>query len=240
MTKQFRFDQFVGQRCAVEGAESPIAACAETVNRARDKLLATSAFALNQHGKWRSSGPRNDVAKGARRLALAKQPVVHLTAFRGDRSVEYRSYVCRNCERRDAKDRRYSSRVEGDTRGPPSGNRPDDLAGISDGVCGLRRFERAVNGNPERSAGRAPRNVRIARPGTARTMKDAPYRGSGDHDYGRRPTLRVNQLANPFNGRKIVGRGMAESEKRFQICDRIHRQGNRRAIDREGAARRHE
>src|SRR5436190_14174222 len=135
------------------------------MNRARDKLLTTSTLALNEDRKWRPGGPRNDVAKGARRLALAKQPVVHLTALRGDSSVEYRSYVCRKCERRDAKHRRYSSRVKRDTRGPPGGDRSDDLAGISDRFCGVRRFERAVNGNSNRSTGRAPRDVRIARPG---------------------------------------------------------------------------
>jgi hypothetical protein len=44
MTEQLRLDEVVGQRRAVDVAESPIAARAQLMNRARDQLLADAAF----------------------------------------------------------------------------------------------------------------------------------------------------------------------------------------------------
>src|SRR5206468_6076339 len=45
VSKQFRLDEILGQRGAVQSAERPIPPEAATVNRPRDELLAAAAFA---------------------------------------------------------------------------------------------------------------------------------------------------------------------------------------------------
>jgi hypothetical protein len=59
VTKQFRIDEILGHRGAVERAETPLAAAAGPVNGARNQLFARSAFPFEQHRERRVCGPRN-------------------------------------------------------------------------------------------------------------------------------------------------------------------------------------
>src|SRR5262245_42137321 len=62
MPEQFRIDEVLGHRRAVQGTERPIAPAAGPMDRPGDQLLARSALSFDEHGKRRVGRPPDGIA----------------------------------------------------------------------------------------------------------------------------------------------------------------------------------
>ena len=107
MPEEFGFDEIVGERGAVERAESPTTTRPRGVQGLRHDFLAAAALTFDQDVEWRQRRAPHLVAQGGDRRARAeKAPLAFRRLVLRPSAIEHRLHV-----RRNGCGRRYQQRV---------------------------------------------------------------------------------------------------------------------------------
>ena len=221
VAEELRFEQVVGERGAVDRAEPAVAPRPETMDRARDELLAAAALPFDQDGKRRARGAQDRLSKRTNRCAVANDVIRVLDGWRaGGGAIQDRPHVGRHCQGAGAQQRHRAVRIEPRARLPPGGKRCHDFPSIADGLRCPRRLVGHVGWRGNAARDNATSNLRFAGPGPACHRQDPAFGAGREHLHSNRPELLAQPRAYALDCRPIVRRSMTQFDQRLEIRKR--------------------